>query len=156
MGEIVGKVSIADGIIDVYEYFDDEKFRLPADITELSPNDLRACHAYWGENYVYCMNKVGFIQASIKDVEAKRSKRYRNRFIFYKQRRLANDFAKAMAEETKSVQKYDERLRIYRLHESRWVTLMQSCDTFKAICSRDQSYREKELDHYNRRGGQGK
>lgn len=153
---VKGKISISDGIIDVYEYFDDERFRLPEDITELTANDLRACHKYWGENYVYCMNKVGFIQASIKDVEAKRIKRYRNRFIFYKQRRLANDLAKAMAEDTKSVQKYDEKLRIYRLHESRWVTLMQSCDTFKAICSRDQSYREKELDHYNRRGGQGR
>ncbi len=153
---MINKKSIEDGIIDVYKYFDDENFRLPPDITELSPNELRACHAYWGSNYVFCMNKVGFIQARIKDTESRRNKRYRNRFIYYKQRRLANDLAKAMAEETKSVQKYDESLRIYRLHESRWITLMQSCDTFKAICSRDQSYREKELDHYNKRGGQGR
>ena len=149
-------VSIEDGIINVYTYFDDEKFRLPEDITELPPDDLRACHKYWGENYVFCMNRVSFIQGKIKSTEYLRNKRYRKKFIEFKERRLANDLARAKAEDSKSVQKYDDRLIVYRLHESRWINLMQSCDTLKAVCSRDQSYREKELDHYNKRGGQGR
>ncbi len=61
------KVSIEDGIIDVYKYFDDKKFRLPEDITDLPPDDLRACHKYWGENYVFCMNKLSFMQAKINN-----------------------------------------------------------------------------------------
>ncbi len=150
------KISIVDGIIDVFTYFDDKRFHLPDDITDLPPDDLRACHKYWGENYVFCMNKLSFMQAKIKNLEHLRSKRYRKKFIEFKERRLANDLARAKAEDSNSVQKYDERLRIYRTHESLWINLMQSCDTFKAICSRDQSYREKELDHYNRRGGQGR
>ena len=137
-------------------YFDKKEFWIPEDISGVSSTRLRGMHSYWGENYVFCMSRVSIIEAKLKELRQRRRVIFNNKFILYKERRLANQYAWIQAENHTKVIKFDDKINVLEIQLEIWRSLMDSCKTYKEICSRDQSFREKELDHYFKRGGQGK
>lgn len=152
----INKRKDAKNLIDPFRYFDEE-YKLPADITSLPPNMLRERHAYWGEQYVFCQGRVAYYEARVKLLEPSRKLAFNNRYIRAKTRdRLTNDIARMKAEGHKSVVEIQEQIDHIEINLIAWRSLTESCRTFMQLCSRDQSYREKEMDHYYKRGGQGR
>ena len=143
-------------IIDPFRFFDVD-YKLPQDITALSASEVRKCHSYWGEQYVFCQSRVAYYEANIKLLEPSKKRAFNIRYIRYKIRnRNTNEVAKMRAEMHKSVVEIQDKIDNHQVQLTMWVSLTESCRVYQQICSRDQSYREKDLDYYNRRGGRGR
>jgi hypothetical protein len=142
--------------IDPFRFFDKD-YKLPQDITALSASDVRKCHSYWGEQYVFCQSRVAYYEAQVKLLEPSKRYAFNKRYIRYKTRnRDTNEIARIKAEMHKSVTVIQEQINSHRVQLTMWVSLTESCRVYQQICSRDQSYREKDLEYYNRRGGRGR
>ena len=149
-------IKLPDLEIDPFRFFNEE-FKLPEDITSLTPEQLRACHSYWGEQYVYSQSRVSFFETRLTNINRKRRLRSNQLFVKLKEtRRLANDLVRAKVEIDKKIIKLDDRIEKIESLLTIWRVLMETCRTYMQICSRDQSYREKEVDYYYKRGGKGK
>jgi len=146
----------AQKLIDPFRFFSEE-YKLPDNITSLSANGLRERHSYWGEQYVFCQGRVAYYEAKTRLLEPQRKRAFNFRYIRYKTRdRLTNELSKMKAEIHKSVVVLQEEIDDMEVAMIMWKSLTESCRMFTQICSRDQSYREKEADHYYNRGGQGR
>lgn len=149
---------ITKGIdIKVYEYFDEEKYWVPENITAVAPEDLREMHSYWSNNYIFCLGNKSDVETNLVVAKRFRKGKFTEKYLKYRvKRRQPEAIARAQAELSKKVVKYDDEIMALTVQISVWESLTNSCETFMRLCSRDQSYREKELENYGGRGGQGK
>ena len=143
--------------MDARQVFDELVGDIPEDITLLMPDQLRNAHAYWTASHNYSSSRLADIQARIKAKAREREVRFKTKYLEFKTRlRLSNEMARYKAEMTKKVSRLDDDLAAMKMLEIKWAALMQQCDSFKKLCSRDQSYREEEIRTYYGRGGTGK
>ena len=142
-------------LTDALKFFDDDMGVIPGDITLITPDQLRNAHAYWTMSHNFCTSRLADIQGKIKEQKRRREVTYKTLFLENKQRRMNNEVARYTAELDHSVMRIDDRLSKLEQHEIRWYNLQKQCDYLKALCSRDQSYREEELKTYFTRGGAG-
>ena len=135
----------------------DKNYRIPAQISKISPEQVRNFHSYWGSQYVYAQSVMAEYEARLKLLQGQRRVVYNRAFNAYKLRRsYANELAKTRAESDKVVVNLDESIYTVEMELITWRSLTESCRTFMSICSREQSYREKEREYFYNKGGRGK
>ena len=139
----------------IFEFFDSE-YRIPNDITKITPKQVRNLHSYWGNQYVYCQNIANIYESELKQKKLSRKKIYNRRFILTKKYRVANDLARSKAENNRKIIKLDEDITEIEVNLHLWFGLIETCKTYMNICSREQSWRQVEYDSYKKRLGQGK
>lgn len=137
------------------EVFNDKEGKIPDDITRMSAESLRVAHSYWTSNYVYCSGQLSIVQRDIKVLEREREVRFKMKYIELKPR-YTNEEARYRAELSKRVRRLDDAILDLQTQEDVWQTLTNQCEDLKKLCSRDQSYREVELQSYFGKGGRGK
>lgn len=147
------KVSLEDNLADVFRYFD-RKYKIPNDISRLSPNELRKLHSYWGQSYVYAQSMTANYEARLKSLQTERRQAYNENYIKYRRIKLTTDLSKSRSEV--NVIKLDNEIDILDIQLVIWRSLTLSCETYMRICSRDQSWRQVEKEMFDNRLGQGK
>ena len=147
------KVKKKKSSADPFRYFD-SKYRLPNNISKMPPNVLREYHSYWAAQYVYSQSMVADREANLRQLQTNRKQLFNESYIKQKRFQLANDYAKAKADSEKGVVKLDHEIDILEIQLIIWRSLTESARTFMYVCSRDQSWRQVEYEHFQQRGGQ--
>ena len=143
---------------DAVELFDEEIGVIPEDVTEMSDEELRAAHSYWVGSLNFSSNNLAKIRRRVKELKRVRDVRFKVLFLQFKQnQRQSNEVARYRAELESVVQDADNFINRLELEEIRWEALVEQCDKFRSLLSREQSWREKDRDmYYHGRGGQGR
>ena len=136
--------------------FNDPVGEIPEDITLLTPDDLRNAHAYWTASHNYSSSRLADVQAKLKEIKRKREVTFKLRYLKNKNTTMTNEEARYNAEMSKKVRKIDDKIAELEGMEIRWENLLTQCEQLKFLCSRDQSFRETEIQTYYGRGGQGR
>lgn len=138
------------------EYFNELIGDIPEDITLMTPDDLRNAHAYWTGSHNYSSSILSGIQSKIKELKRRREVKFKTTYLENKNKRMSNEAARYASEMSKKVSALDDKINFLEVNEIKWESLLKQCDYLKALCSRDQSYREEELKTYYGRGGTGR
>lgn len=144
------------GSLDVRDLFDDEIGLIPSEITRLSPENIRDAHSYWVTAYNYCSSQLAVVQSKSKQIKMLRDAKYKQLYVQLKGMRQTNEAARYNAELHPTIMRADKRLYELSKEESQWSVYTEQCDSYRKLCSREQSYREAELKDYFGKGGRGK
>ena len=147
---------IAKAATDATQVFDEDIGIIPPDITVLSHGELRAAHSYWVGNHNYSSSQLARIQQKLKERKRQREIMFKILFIANKQDRQSNEMARYNAELNPRVMSIDDIIEKLEEHQIRWNSLVEQCDQFRSLLSREQSWREKERDVYYQKGGVGR
>ena len=139
--------------LNIWDVFD-KQYKIPVDISDMAPNDLRNSHSYWASQWVFCNTRLSVATAELKELQRKHEIVYSRLYLKYKaQYRVSNEEAKIKASVNKVTLKYSNRIAKKEISIELWKHLTQSAEIFQKICSRDQSFREKEVTwSYNKEG----
>ena len=149
----MGKKSKKDSLkTSATTYYDDSMGHIPEDITMMTPDRLRNAHRYWTNCHNHASSNLTRIIAAIRKTKRIRDITYKEFFVDNKNKRMNNDLARYNAELHEDIVKLDNELVALDIQHIKWLNLTNQCESLKVLCSRDQSYREKEIESYHGKG----
>lgn len=138
-------------LADPWRYFD-KRYKIPINISKVSSTMIRRLHSYWSAQYVYAQSMVADREANVRQIKSDRKRLFNDKYIERKRIRETNELARIRAENNSEVLELDKQIDILEIQLTVWNSLTESCRTFMYLCSRDQSWRQVEMDSYMNRG----